>query len=666
MGDEYGVGTVPEPIAGVTGAGSATPTPDKDLPAYKYAKALCETARSAAGEKVKTFQSNWDFLRGKNHWSIPGNQVAKQLTDNSFQGVVNWVWSVIKTKCSMITGAPSDVFCDPLDDESTYFERHLIKSSLEDDLARLNFKDVKRDAYISGSVTGIGISMIGCKPDPLTGLKATYLVPIKSDEFFRDPSADSLRSPECRFVVWEPTLDMSTIREMWPSQAHKVKPEVRQVTGGFTYKPDRTDDNLIYGSAGEFVVDNQNVLRARKARVSFVWIKDESLIEDLEEVLIKDATTAAQCVSCGYSFDEDTVDPADPCPVCGGDMELTQVPARYGQQKKIRKAYPYGRLIVYSGQALLYDGENPYEIETVFPFAVYQHDRVPGDFYGENDVSLLRSLQEEQNRTVGQLIDYVRLGVNGPVCYPVSYKAISDMGNGPNTRLPGPSVLPWKPFILRPEGFDTNAWGALFSALNHHFEVVSGLSQSLASSDSAPISATEAEINNARLSARMKSHANEFSTYCSEVASLDLQVQRQIAAFNAQVLEEAGADPIQRRVSVTMPDSTVKAIEIDMLNLPRVNVRVVINTEISVKDRLQGQNLMAFTTPGPSGQSGMDSPYADITLGKLGFSDAEIKEFMERRGLQQEIGPPGSPAPAPGMEGTAPPPPEEGGFNDAL
>jgi hypothetical protein len=48
---------------------------------------------------------------------------------------------------------------------------------------------------------------------------------------------------------------MSTIRQMWP-QVHKVKPEIRQVTGGFTYKPDRTDDNLIYGTP-KFVVDNR-------------------------------------------------------------------------------------------------------------------------------------------------------------------------------------------------------------------------------------------------------------------------------------------------------------------------------------------------------------------------------------------------------------------------
>ncbi len=620
-----------------------TPVQDKEIAAYRYAKALCETARSTAGNKVKTFRSNWDFFRGRNQWAVAGNTVAQDLANWSFRGVVNWCYSVIKTKTAMITGAPSDVFCDPLDDESTYYDRLLCRSVIEDDLARLNFKDVKRDAYISGSVTGIGVSMLTAKPDPLTGAMATVLIPIKSEEFFIDPSADSTRSPDCRFVVWEPELDMSTIRRMWPSKAPMVKPEIRQVTGGFTYRPDSTDDNLIYGTAGEFVVDQTNMLRSRKARVSFVWIRDESLIEDLHEVLIKKATMGVACTSCGAVYEE----PYDDCPMCGAATEQTEIPAKYDQNRVVRKAYPYGRLIVYSGETLLYDGENPHEIETIFPFAVYQHDRIPGDFHGENDVALLHSLQEEQNRTVGELIDYIRLGVNGPVCYPVGYTAISQMGNGPAMRLPGPNQLSWKPFILRPDGFDTQSWGALHGALTQHFQVVSGLAQSLQGPSSPPISATEAEIANARLSDRMKGHAAEFSTYCSEVASLDYQLLRQYAD-----------SPMN--VAVTMPDSTVKSIEVEVQKLPKVNIRVVINTELMLKDKLQGQNLMAFTTPGPSGQSGMDSPYADITLGKLGFSDSEIKEFMARRGLEQELMPPDAgqlPAPPPG----APPQPQPQG-----
>lgn len=624
------------------------PVQDKDLPAYKYARALCEAARPGEGSKAKTDKSNWEFFRGKNQWQVAGNTVAKQIADNSFRGVVNWCYSVIKTKAAMICGAPADVFCDPLDDQSTYLDRLQVRAVIEDDLARLNFKDVKRDAYISGSVTGVGVSMMTLKPDPLTGAMTTVLCPVKSADFNIDPSADSTRNPYCRFVTLETDLDMSTIRQMWPSKAAQVKPDVRQVTGGFTYKPDRTDDNLIYGTAGEFTVDKQGRLNSRKARVSFVWIKEEELIEDLHEVLIKEPMQGYQCSSCGAMYEPDVVPDLGPCPHCGGPLENADLPAKYKQETIVRKKYPYGRLIVYSGQTLLFDGDNPYEIETVFPFAVYQHDRIPGDFRGENDVALLWSLQEEQNRTVGQLIDYVRLAVNAPTCYPVDYTAISQLGNGPNVRLPGPNRLSWMPFRLSPQGFDVQSWGALSSSLTQHFQVVSGLAQSLQGPSSPPISATEAEISNARLSDRMKGHAQEFSTYLSEVASLDNQLLRQAAEYNAKLLGESYGPT---NVSMTMPDSTVKAVAIEVQKLPKVNVRVVIDTDISVKDKLQGQNLLAFTTPGPNGQSGMDSPYADVVLGKLGFSDAEIKEYMNRRGLQEEI--------LKGQAANQPPPPPE-------
>jgi hypothetical protein len=649
----YGVASAPE----VTSQ-TETPVPDRDLASYKYAKALCEAARTASADRVRQIQSNWEFLRGKNQWDVAGNRAAQRQEQDSFRGVVNWCYSVIKTKSAMICGAPTDVFCDPIDDESTYEQRNQVKAVIEDDLARNNFKEIKRSAYLSGSATGIGVSMLTLQPDNLTGTLKTVLSSVKSEEFFQDPSADSTRSEACRFVVWEPILDMSTIRQMWPSKADQVRPDYRQVTGGFTYKPDRTDDNLIYGTAGEFSVDKGNILRARKAKVSFVWIRDESVITDIEKVVLREARPGYRCISCGAVQEADAAPPGtDGCAFCQGDLEPVQIPDQIQENKIIRKHYPYGRLIAYAGETLLFDGDNPYEIETVFPFAVYQHDPIPGDFRGENDVALLGSLQREQNRTVGQLIDYVRAAVNGPVCYPVAYTAIHDLGNGPGTPLPGPNVLPWKPFILRPEGFDVQCWGALHNALTQHFQVVSGLAQSLQGPSSPPISATEAEISNARLSDRMKGHAQEFSTYLSEVASLTNQLLRQAASHNADIL---GADYGPTNVPVTMPDSTVKSEAIEVQKLPRVAVRVVIDTDLSVKDKLQGQNLMAFTTPGPSGQSGMDSPYADITLGKLGFSDSEIKEFMARRGLHQELLPPGPPA-GPPMGGPPQPQPQPQG-----
>ena len=606
---------------------------DADLPGYRYAKALCETARSAAGTRVKGFQRNWDFLMGKNQWQGAATSSAQALDQWAFRGVVNWTFSTVKTKSAMITGSPTDIFCEPLDDQSSYYDRLLVKSSIEHELTRLRFKQVKEDVYLWGSVTGVGIAMVTTKPDPLTGVMALSMMPVKSSEFFRDPSADCITSPDCRFVVWEPELDMSTIRKMWPSKIGQVKPETRQVTGGFTYKADSTDDNLIYGTSGEFVVDQQNTLRSRKAKVSFVWVKDESIIEDLNEIVLKGPQEGYRCISCEAIHEPDSMPgglyEGSPCPMCGGDMETAQIPAKTRQETVIRRAYPYGRLIVYSGDTLLFDGENPYELENVFPFAVYHHERIPGDFYGSNDVVLLESLQDAQNRTIGQIIDYVRLAVNGPFEYAVGCKSYTEMGNGPAERHPVPDHLFGKARFVTPDGFNVQAWSALHSAIEHQFQIVSGLaSLGLGQTSSPPISATEAEIANSRLSDRMKGHANAFSTFCTDTAEIVYQMMIQHYS-----------DP--RTIAVTMPDSEIKSVEMEFQKLPKVRVRVEINTQEAVKDKLLGQNLAAFATPGPNGQSGLDSPYADIVLEAFGVPANRIKELLARRGLHQQISPPG-------------------------
>ena len=600
---------------------------DKDTPAYRYAMALSESATKAAGQRVRTFKQNWDFLLGRDQWATPGTTSAVKLDQWAFRGVVNWTFATVKTKAAMITGAQTEIFCEPMDEQSTYMDRLMAKSAIEHELSRLRFDQVKRDAYLWGSVTGVGISMLSTKPDPLTGVMALVLTAAKSTEFFKDPSADSITDPSCRYVVWTPELDMSTVRAMFPSKAKDVKPTVRQISGdpsSITYKTTGNDDNLIYGNAGDFLVDSQSILKSRKAVVHFVWIKDESLTEELRETIIKPAGVGYRCVSCGMMPEDAAAN--EPCPICGGDLDQEQIPQESRQEMVTSRTYPYGRLIVCSSDVLLYDGENPYEIESVFPFAVYHHERVPGDFYGTNDVALLASLQDAQNRTVGQLIDYIRLAVNGPFEYAVGCKSYTELGNGPGERHPVPDHLFGKSRFVIPDGFNVQAWSALHSSLGEHFQVVSGLGNvGFSQTSSPPISATEAEIANSRLSDRMKGHAQEFGSYCSDLANLCWQMMQQFYE-----------DP--RTVSVSMPDSEIKSIEVEVQKLPKMRIKAEVNTQGAIRDKLIGQNLQAFVASG-----GLDSPYADVVLEGIGIAPGRIKELMARRGLHQEITPAGLP-----------------------
>jgi hypothetical protein len=615
-------------------------TQDQQLPGYRYGKALCETARAGSSDRIKSFKENWRFLLGQDQWGTPQTSAAKQIDQWAFKGIVNWTYATVKTKAAMLCSAPTELFCDPLDQASTYYDRLLVKSALEHEMTRLRFRQVKEDAYLWGSASGVGVAMVTAKADQLTGAMKLALLNIRSDEFYRDPSADSITSPNCRFVVWETELDMSQIREMWPSKANEVKTSARQVTGGWTYHPDNTDNNLIYGTAGEFVVDSANTLKSRKALVSFIWIRDESLIEDLQSVMVKDAGPGLSCTSCGTVYEEDAtpgLNLGEPCPTCDGALEQITIPPKIEQNRIVRRQYPYGRLIVYSGTTLLYDGENPYEIEGVFPFFVYHHDRIPGDFYGANDVTLLKSLQIAENTVVSMGVDGVVLSMFGPFEYPIGAKSYTALGNGPKERHPVPDHLTGKAHFIPPASADMNLWSGVLNALQYHFTVVSGLNSVSfgGQSGSPPVSATEAEISNARLSDRMKGHAAGLSQFMSDGSNIIWQMMQQ---FYGDAQE----------IPVTMPNSEVTSINIEVKQLPKVRVRVEVNTQPAFRDKLLGQNAVPLLT----NPAVVASPYFPDALEAIGFPPARIKEMMVRRGTQQETAPTGAPV---GPSEAAPP-----------
>jgi hypothetical protein len=597
---------------------SIPPQRDSDLAAYRYAKALVESARAASESRIKSLVKNWDWLVGKDHFVSWASRTA--LDQWQFRGVVNWTWSTIRTKCSILTAAKSESFVEPLGEEADNFARLLIKSATDHEADRTRFQSVKEKVMLSGAVTGIGVSMWSYKPDPLTGAMILARSVVPTDEFLRDPSVDQITDPNCRYVVWGPLMDMSRVREMFPDRAAFVKTENRQIIGGWTYST-ADDSNLIYGSAGDYAVDKQGQLNARKARVYFVWVKDESVIEDIHKTLVAPGEEGFYCEVCNVNYPAASVQ-STKCQTCGQEMEPTQLEDRYDETTTRRLAYPYGRLIVYSGDVLLYDGENPYEIEEVFPFSVYHHEQIPGDFYGGNDVELLQGLQDAQNRTVCQIIDYVRLGANAPTIYPVGFKALTELGNGPNQRLPGPDHAPWLPYKLSAQGFDINSVSALHNILTEHFQIVSGLaSLGLGQTSSPPISATEAEIANARLSDRMRGHARALSQWATDDRNIQLQLMRQFYS-----------NPVS--APVTMPDSSVKSIQIEVQKLPPARVRIIISPEDSVRDKLLGQNAMLLAQNGL-----LDSPWADLFMAKAGFTNTEIKEFLSRRETNQEIMP---------------------------
>lgn len=617
----------PAPIQTVPAPNVPEQLADVDQPAYRYAVALSQSARANAKPYVEKFKGYWDFLLGKGQWRSAASTSARQLEDWQFRGVVNDLWAVHDTKRSIVAGASSKVTVEPLDEDSEEYQRAQVKAAIDQDLERQNFVRVRRDVYDWGGVCGVGIAMHELKPDPLTGAMYTCLRAINPAEFYWDPNEDTIETSQ--FCVWEPTLPMSVVRKMFPSKASLVRPDDRPVPGPTVTYTVPGDANLFYGPTGDYIQDSSNVLKQRRAKVCFVWIKDEEVIQEIQETIVRGEVQGYQCVSCGEVMDpeEGNYPQGDACPMCGGDLNEVTIPPKVNRQEISRRAYPYGRLTVYSGKVLLYDGENPLELTRVFPFYAYHHYRLPGVFPGFGDVSLLRSLQEEMNTTIGQGVDYLRLGVYGMLIYPVSFKSITKIGNAPSERHPGPDRASWLPQYVSPNSFNTGAWGAVLGALERKFQTLSGISPlGFGQTSAPPISATEAELSVQGPTQRMKNHATEFALFSTAVAQGTWELMQQIGG--------------ERQVSVRMPDGNAKNLPVAPQDFPRIKVSVSIDLEEAALDKLHSQVLAGWLA-----QGGLQSPDADVVMEEFGVNPGRIKELMRRKALHGELAPPGVPPP---------------------
>jgi hypothetical protein len=605
--------------------------PDKDLAGYKYARALSEQARSSAAKFTSTFKKNWDFLFGKDHFQVPATAQAIVQDEWRTKSTDNLLFALVDDKAAIIGKSELAIHVEDLDDKTTYWQRLLIAERMKQEMERLKWRRVRDDLFLQGSATGIGAVLTSVKPDPLTGDMQIVSRVLRSDEIFNDPEHDN--SHDAAFMVWEPTLPMSTLRAMFPSKAAQVKPDLQRVSGnipGVTYKSGSGDDNMIYGGAQEYVIDSQSQLKRRTAKTCFVWINDtDSIIEELKETVIREAVPGYQCTECSKYQDMDQVDlDSANCPDCGAPLVESMVPPKIQQNTEIRRAYPYGRLIVYSGDTLLYDGENPLDIEGCYPIAVYHHYRFPGYFYGWSDVALLWSNQIVRDVTVGQGVDYIRLGVNSPFEYPIEAIAYGKLTNGPNQPYPVPFRYCGAARRIPPDGFDVSAWQSVLQANERSFQLVGGRTDLVAGfAGSPPPSGVAVEATTAGYGSRVGAHVRRMEDAMSDWVNQVYQLLHQ-------------HDSSQKNVQVGMPNGERQTVPVSMADLPKnIRLRISISTEEMVKDKIAGQNMAKAGTEIP----GL-IPERDMLLG-LGISPQRVKEIEDQKNLEKEL------------QAMAPPPP---------
>lgn len=493
-------------------------------------------------------------------------------------------------------------------------QREVASNAVRHELERCNWHDLREDTYLTASIGKVGIAMVRTERDRLNGEYKVALDPADITRFYPDPSGSRLY--DCEYVCYEPQLDMSKVRAICdaygvPEKYKKIVPNASSSTGTMpTVSRSRTDDEIVYAPGSEIALSSKNEIRTRKANVAFIWIKDDALSVEVKSTVDSkpEADADLTCTTCGMVYESDET---PTCPECGS------AEATYAEQTNM---YPFGRLIVLCQEQVLYDGQNPLEIDCVFPFAAYVHYRIPGEFWGFSDLDLLKSNQMQADKTVSQLIDAMRLTSMGYLQIPAGEPAWANVTNEPGQKVPtrpeNKDTTRW----ITPQGYNPQLHSIADNTIYSDFQRISGeTDMAVSQAPSAPDSATEVKSRDTTRNQRIGRHLDAMNQFSSDLASLVWQVMVQYYV---------GPRPFM----FSPNGSQFESVVLDVSTLPR-NLRIRVEADIDAieKDKLAGQNLVMAM------QSGVIPMMPDILLRALGTPEPIINEIMNRPEMQMHL-----------------------------
>lgn len=635
--------------------------PPQDRFAWELATSLIESARSVSSQKTASFAEDYRFFLGENHYPTPENYRAVLQMGWRNQGVRNWLFATIDHKAAVILDPEPNVHISDLNGLLSFVDRVRIGFALKAEARRVRWNEIFEDAFFDGAVVGKGLIMFRSQFDKLSQSTRICAETIDPTTFYHDPSASRLS--DCRYVVWEPVMDISDIRAAFPDKADLVVADASYTVASLGSGRDgwtlRDAELPLVTSAGEFTFSREGAVTARKAKVGWVWIKDETLVEDIEKKIIRPSGVGVQCISCGSTFehaetpmvpDEQGGPSTRVCPDCGSaalmEVQLPEVSENVPQPP--RRLYPHGRLIVRCGTLVLYDGPNPEELEEVFPFVEYNHYRIPRRFWGYGDVALLRSSQRAANRIVAMALDYLRLAGNGPFEYPADAEAYTNLGAVPGQIVPVPSHLSGMAHWVHPSGYDVIMHQILDAIILQDFQRVGGVTDvSTGVSPSSPTSGVEVRARQAAASTRLGQHMRRLNQARSDFMKILWQMMVQ---------------HYQGERSVPVPDylGNYEAIRMNVASLPPVlGIEVTANPDDLERDNLMGQNLAGLISSGGLLNPAIQ-PFLDVALVAYGLDWSTAREIQQRVGYLNGIQSEGPSSPG-GESGN--PPTEEPGRN---
>ncbi len=320
-------------------------------------------------EKSKKVKAKYDYNWIEFYKLFRGKQWKEQRPSYRASEVFNLIWQTLQSQIPMIVDTRPKFEFLPMEPSDREFA-DLMNDVCSSDWESNNWLYVLTEVLYDSHIYGTGLSCL--KFDP----KQDKLVYESTDPFylFPDPSAQNFKT-RCGFVAHVEPMDVEKVKRIAGDKAENIKADVvnfaseKRVDLTAVKYNSPSSDQLYVEVVGGY--DNNSI---PETLLKTFYLEDDEVLE--EEIKDPEST------------------PDSPPMV----------------QKRLK--YPNGRKVVYANDVVLYDDENEYEGEEIYPYQRLINYILPRSFWGISEIEPLESPQRSFNKVVSYVLDILYLTGN--------------------------------------------------------------------------------------------------------------------------------------------------------------------------------------------------------------------------------------------------------------
>lgn len=370
-----------------------------DDPIAQFVYERYRTAKQARSLVDTQWPLYYRLYRG-NHWPYPLTQQS-----NRARLVVNYSRAIVNSGVSVLTDDEPRIVASPQSpDQAPYAQ--VLTAGIETTWYRRKLRRQTAATIKAGMMYGVAVLKFFWDEDLENGLGDVDARQLDLDQFYIDPECGMLLD-HARYLIDAMPIEVSEAKRLYPEHKDQIRPDILRPAGGKIQQ--RTTDML---SAFAYVTpidptgtkaypnmvdpSNPNYLQGAP-KIDRDWVlRLEMWCRDNREVMR-------------------TIKTLQRDPMTG---QITEHEQTYGPIKK----YPNGwRLITVIGGVVVQD--EPADMEP--PFAVFQDDILPNEFYSQGELEVIKDLQNELNKRRSQMLENAALMAN-PKVYVDSMSDVKD------------------------------------------------------------------------------------------------------------------------------------------------------------------------------------------------------------------------------------------------